>query len=138
MLIWSGMSLGGIYGSQIIEGKFNPAMSLFGIPFLIGSVIFWSLALMAIWGKVEITISQHGGTVFTGLGKIGLKKHFTWKEISKITEKSTLINYPGKRGNSTQLTGSKSISFGSGLNESRKFYMIRSLQFIANKMKKSI
>ena len=29
MLVWSGFSLGGIYGSQIVAGKFNLMMSLF-------------------------------------------------------------------------------------------------------------
>jgi hypothetical protein len=37
-LVWAGGSLGGIYGTQIAQGKFNWMMSLFGIPFLIGSV----------------------------------------------------------------------------------------------------
>src|SRR5687767_8011351 len=35
MCLWSGGSLGGIYGSQIVKGDFNLAMSLFGLPFLL-------------------------------------------------------------------------------------------------------
>jgi hypothetical protein len=136
-LIWSGGSLGGIYGSQIVSGEFNILFSLFGIPFLLGSIMIWTIASMAIWGKVEITITENGGTVFTGLGKLGLRKHFTWQEISKITEKPTVMNYPGKRGNAIQLSGSKSISFGTGLSESRKYYVMSALQVIAKRMKKS-
>lgn len=136
-LIWSGGSLGGIYGSQIISGEFNIIFTILGIPFLLGSILLWTVTLMAIWGKVEISISENGGEVFTGLGSLGLKKHFTWKEISRITERPTIMNYPGKNGNAIQLVGKNSISFGTGLNESRKHYIMRALQEIANKMKKS-
>jgi len=33
-------SLGGIYGSQIMKGKFVLGQSLFGIPFLLGTLVF--------------------------------------------------------------------------------------------------
>lgn len=35
MFVWSGFSLGGIYGTQIMEGNFNLFTSLFGIPFCV-------------------------------------------------------------------------------------------------------
>jgi len=117
--------LGGIYGSQIISGEFSIIPTLFGIPFLLGSILLWAITLMAIWGKVEITITENGGRVFTGLGKMGIKKNFRWAEISRITEMPTLMNYPGKKGNSIRLVGKDSLSFGSGLNLSRKFYVMR-------------
>ena len=40
MLIWSGGSLGGIYGTQIANQEFSLLQSLFGIPFIIGTFIF--------------------------------------------------------------------------------------------------
>jgi len=136
-LVWSGGSLGGIYVTQIISGEFNPFISLFGIPFLLGSILLWTISLMAIWGKVEITITDDGGTVFTGLGKIGRKKHFAWEDISRIMEKHTPFNYPGKKGDPIHLIGATNISFGSGLSKSRKYYVMRTLQVIANRMRKS-
>ena len=130
MIVWSGGSLGGIYGTQIISGEFNPFMSLFGIPFLIGSVVFWSLALMAIWGKVELTFNHQGGTIFTGLGKIGITKHFQWNEISKIDEGSSNHRYPGGHGAQIVLKKKKRYSFGSGLNEERRYYLLQALKKI--------
>ena len=127
MLIWSGGSLGGIYGSQIMEGKFNLMMSLFGIPFILGSIIFWSLALMAIWGKVEVRLDQNGGRVFTGIGILGWRKSFTWNQISKVREKQSNLRYPGSKGASIVLEGSRRISFGTGLNENRRYYLYRAL-----------
>ncbi|MBI2477147.1 MAG: hypothetical protein HYV60_00350, partial [Planctomycetia bacterium] len=40
MCVWSGFSLGGIYGTQIAKGEFNLGMSLFGIPFVLGTLLF--------------------------------------------------------------------------------------------------
>jgi len=134
MVIWSGGSLGGIYGTQLAQGKFDPLMSLFGIPFLIGSIIFWSLALMSIWGKVELTLDKQGGRVFTGLGSIGLRKRFTWDEVSTVKEKQSNINYPGNQGGSIVLEGKRRISFGMGVKESRRYYIYRALKSILYKM----
>lgn len=128
MLIWSGGSLGGIYGSQIISGEFNLFMSLFGIPFVLGSILFWSLTLMAIWGKVEMTLDNNGGKIFTGLGTIGITKKFEWKDISKIKESRTNFNYRVSRGSKIILEDKKRISFGSGLKENRRYYLFKSLQ----------
>ena len=41
MLIWSGGSLGGIYGTQIANQEFSLLQSLFGIPFIIGTINLW-------------------------------------------------------------------------------------------------
>ena len=38
-LVWAGGSLGGIYGMQIKQGKFDLMMSLFGLPFFGGVVL---------------------------------------------------------------------------------------------------
>src|SRR5690349_15450453 len=48
-LLWSGGSLGGIYGTQIARGRFNLTQSLFGIPFLLGSLILVPATLMTVF-----------------------------------------------------------------------------------------
>ena len=135
MVVWSGISLGGIYGTQLINGEFDPIMSLFGVPFLIGSVIFWSLALMAIWGKVELTLDRQGGKIFTGLGIIGLTKKFTWDEVSTVKEKQSILNFPGSQGGAIMLEGKRRITFGMGVKESRRYYLFRALKSIVSKVK---
>ena len=134
MMVWSGGSIGGIYGTQLAKGEFDLMMSLFGIPFLLGSVFFWSLALMAIWGKVELTLDNHGGRIFTGLGVIGRSKRFTWAEVTTIQEKGANFNYPGSKGAVISLEGKRRISFGSGLNSSRRYYLYRALQSVMANM----
>jgi hypothetical protein len=137
MLIWSGGSIGGIYGTQLISGKFDLFQSLFGIPFLIGSIFFWSITLMAIWGKVELTLDSKGGKIFTGVGNIGLVNSFLWSDITKIKEKQANIRYPGSQGNTIVLEGKKRISFGTGVKEERLYYLLRAIksQVIKNRWK---
>jgi hypothetical protein len=130
MLVWSGGSIGGIYGNQIISGVFDPFMSLFGIPFIIGSVIFWTLTLMAIWGKIEIVLTNDGGEIFTGIGNIGIKKRFMWKEVSSITEEKSNLSYSGSKGGLILIEGKNRIEFGRGLNSERSYYILKSLQKI--------
>ena len=69
MCVWSGVSLGGIYGTQIVSGQFNPVLSLFGIPFLIGTLVIGWLALMSIGGKVLVAAEDDNGFVFVGVGR---------------------------------------------------------------------
>jgi hypothetical protein len=136
MIVWSGASLGGIYGSQILTGKFSLFNSLFGIPFILGSIIFWSLALMAIWGKVELIFNKQGGKVFTGVGKIGITKKFTWEDVSRINETAVTFRYPGSRGSLILFEGKKRLSFGSGLNEERRYYILQSLRKFYSQIKR--
>ncbi|MBJ2175876.1 hypothetical protein JBL43_16600 [Aureibaculum sp. A20] len=128
MLVWSGGSLSGIYGTQIIKGEFNLFLSLFGIPFIIGSIVFWGVTLMSIWGKVEVTLNNKGGKVFTGIGTIGLVKNFLWKDITALKEKKANLRYPGSQGGSLVFEGQKRISFGIGLKQERLYYLLRAIK----------
>ncbi len=131
-LVWSGGSMTGIYGTQIWSGDFNPAMSLFGIPFLIGSVFLISSALMTLFGKVEITLDTEGGKIFTGVGVVGWSKHFLWADVSNIREE---VSYSSKGGatKSILLEGKTRLDFGSMLSEERLYYVLKSLQQIMAK-----
>jgi hypothetical protein len=135
MVVWSGGSIGTIYGGQLMRGEFDAFSSLFGIPFLLGSVVLWSLALMAIWGKVELTLDQQGGSIFTGLGQIGLTKKFSWEEVSTVKEEQTLMRYPGSQGHAIVLEGKRKISFGQGIREGRRYYLFRAMKTLMTKMK---
>lgn len=133
MLVWSGGSLGGIYITQLISGKFDVMMSLFGIPFLLGSIFFWGITLMAIFGKVELTLDKYGGRIFTGIGSIGLIKNFYWKEISGIHERHSNLRYPRSNGSVIALEGTRRITFGTGLTANRRYYLFNALRSIAKK-----
>lgn len=127
MLVWSGGSLGGIYGSQLASGKFHPIMSLFGIPFVLGSVLFWSLALMSIWGKVEVHIGRRS-SVFVGIGSLGWTRQFSWPDVKAIRECEMNLRYPGGHQGAISLEGATRLRFGSGLNASRLYFVVKTLK----------
>jgi hypothetical protein len=70
MCVWSGFSLGGIYGTQIYKGEFNLFQSLFGIPFLLGTLLFGSIAMMALCGKCILEV--RGDELRYRVGFLGL------------------------------------------------------------------
>lgn len=84
MLVWSGFSLGGIYGTQIVKGHFNLGMSLFGIPFLLGTILFGSIAIMTVCGKFCVRVQGNDGEVFVGVGSLGYRKKFRWDQVRDI------------------------------------------------------
>lgn len=49
--------LGGIYGKQIYEGEFDLKLSLFGLPFLLGTIVIGSFALLTLCGRVEARVT---------------------------------------------------------------------------------
>jgi hypothetical protein len=69
--VWSGMSMSGIYGTQIASGVFDPKMSLFGLPFLIGTCVLVGWCAMTIAGKITVTRNSDSLSVFTGVGRFG-------------------------------------------------------------------
>ncbi len=126
MLVWSGASIGGIYGSQIVNGKFDPLLSLFGIPFLLGSIFFWGVAIMSIWGRIEVTIRGDDGELFTGVGPIGRRRKFKCSDISFVGEQ---LQHTQKNSYyEVVLSGATRIKFGSMLNEERRHFITEVLR----------
>ncbi len=121
-LVWAGFSLSGIYGSQIVSGEFDPGASLFGIPFLIGSVFLIELTLMSLFGKSLVSVENSRGLVFMGIGSIGWYRRFNWDNVSEIIENH------GEQYRSIALEGAKRITFGWGLSEEQTYYMANILR----------
>ena len=136
MAVWSGMSIGGIYGSQIVNKEFDLFLSLFGVPFLAGTVIMLSMTLLAIAGKVEVVIG-HESYVFKGVGKIGIKKRFDWNSVIRIYESDHNIGndvsvdsrYSSSRYSSIFIEGKERIKIGGGLKENRKYLLLTALKY---------
>ena len=128
MCVWSGGSLGGIYGSQIIQGKFNLVMSLFGLPFVAGTVLFGSIMLMTIVGKVTVRVEDGDGVIFTGVGSFGWNRRFRWEEINRIEEIMTSFQSPGNSGRMLALEGKTRLTFGSMLNQGRRYFFLQVLR----------
>jgi hypothetical protein len=128
--VWSGGSLGGIYGMQIVSGKFNLLMSLFGIPFLVGSLMLWGMTIMSIIGRVTFSIAGDQGESFTGAFGFGWRQRFDWSAIKSV--KQDLV-YQSSRGGPRQTivlegTAQPPIRFGAMLNLDRLTFLYRVLR----------
>ena len=82
--VWSGFSMFGIYGTQIIDRKFDLGQSLFGIPFLIGTVLLVGTIIYMLFGRQEWRLDEDGGAVFNGVGRFGKRRRFAWKDLTRI------------------------------------------------------
>ena len=127
MCVWSGFSLGGIYGTQFAKGHFNLGESLFGIPFILGTLLFGSIAVMSVCGKVTVRLDGDEGTIFTGVGPIGWRRRFNWRNITSIRRTEKV----GNRGSvSEQITfeGEKRLNFAAGIKTERLDFMLAMLR----------
>jgi hypothetical protein len=127
MCVWSGGSLGGIYGTQIAKGHFDLTQSLFGIPFLLGTLLFGSIAVMSVCGKVAVKVDGEAGVIFTGVGPVGWRRRFNWRGVTAIhcTEKT------GNRGATSEqitLEGEKRMNFAGGVKTERLDFMLAMLR----------
>lgn len=84
--VWAGGSLAGIYGSQLMRHAFDLRLSLFGIPFLIGSAVLFAACLFMLFGKRVVTLSQGHGRYFAGIGPIGHTRGFEYSRRTKVEE----------------------------------------------------
>lgn len=136
LIIWSGLAFGGIYGSQIVSGKFNIMMSLFGIPFVVAAITFSALAMMSVFGKVEVVFDNVGGKIFTGVGNIGYTIFFTWDDVNRIDITESSLKYNDKNASQISLIGQKVVSFGTVLNKERRSYVYRVLSNYLQSLKR--
>jgi hypothetical protein len=76
--IWGGGSMTGIYGSQFRKGHFSLSQSLFGLPFLFGTIVLCSVTAFFMFGRWEILIRRGEGSVFLGVGPLGWRRKFSF------------------------------------------------------------
>jgi hypothetical protein len=125
--VWSGGSMFGIYGTQLIKGHFSLGSSLFGIPFLIGSVFLVSWCAMSVAGKV--TVSLHGDrlAIFTGVGLIGLTRIANLSDFKTAREDYSAMN-TNRPARVIRLEGARGLAFGSMLSSERRYFLLAALQ----------
>ena len=115
-LVWAGGSMSAIYGSQIAKGSFDPMISLFGIPFLLGSVVLVAITLMSLLGRTEIALHRGEGTVFVGVGSLGRVRHFRYDRDTRVRITPTSAGTGNVPQEQITLSGSDGdLSFGAML-----------------------
>lgn len=129
MCVWSGLSVGGIYGGQLARGHFDLQLSLFGIPFLAGTVLFGGIALMTVLGKCEVRLGGERGEIFTGVGPLGWRRHFAIDGVTRIEIDHSSGPYSGKGvSECLALRGERTIKFGTMWNDTRRAFVLNALR----------
>lgn len=115
-VVWAGGSLGGIYGTQIAKGKFELMQSLFGLPFLAGSLLLVALTAMAVAGRCVIELSHGRLSVRTGAFGIYRRRSVAWADVQscRLTETSRRgrNSYTTSYQVEVEVSGAKPLTFG--------------------------
>lgn len=126
-LVWSGGSLGGIYGSQIARGQFDPLMSLFGLPFLIGSLILGAVNVMGLFGRWTLEVHRGEGKVWVGALGLGRTRTFTWRGLSEVVLRPATLQNKNGSGMELELRSAKDFRLGATLSNDRLEWIGRAL-----------
>lgn len=121
-----------------LEGPGDTFSIIFMIPFFIAGFVVLGLALMMLLGKEEVIIRGDEGIIFKGIGPIGMRKRFRWKEIDSIREEAyfTRNKSSTSTGYRLVLEGAKQVKFGSMWTEERRFYVLNAIRLALKGMKK--
>lgn len=122
--LWSGLSMFGIYGGQIRKGEFDLSQSLFGLPFLFGTIVLLGVIAFLLFGKWKITLEKGAGRVFVGVGPVGWSRAFSYNRDSLVTLRTTdvRVNEIPQKGILVR-SGNQDFVFGAMLKEEAKVFI---------------
>lgn len=73
---WSGISMTGIYIVPLATGRFEWQLGLFGLPFLIGTLVLLGVILNVLLGRMTVTLTK---------GKVAVGAHLLgWRRIREL------------------------------------------------------
>ena len=122
--LWSGLSLGGIYGKQIAGGKFDWAASLAGLPFVIGTVVLLGTILFMLFGRWRVRIDRGVVAVSVGVGPFGRHRDIALQPGSLVRLEDSRIRVNRVPQCVIAITtADRTLRFGAGLpREVRMFF----------------
>lgn len=104
-MFWSGLSLWDSYVKQFLNHKFDLLSTIFGLPFLAGTVILVAVALVLVFGKVRVRLGGGRGSVFEGVGAIGRTRRFSYSP-------GTTVHKNSESATDTRTGKSKTLFYG--------------------------
>lgn len=122
--LWSGLSLWGIYGGQWQSGRFDPAMSLAGLPFVIGTIVLLGVILFMLFGSWRVHIERGRARFFTGVGPVGKTREIVFDATTRVQLGDAYVKV---RRLPQQLisvtTGDRRLQYGAGLPHDVRVYL---------------
>lgn len=122
---WSGISMFGIYGTQISEGKFDMTRSLFGLPFLIGTILLLSFILFSLFGRWQISFPGGILEVALRLGPLGWTRRHVYDGTTRVSiyqSPSVQVNQRPQRVILVETQGKK-LKFGTMIPDEAKGFI---------------
>ena len=116
----------------------NANHGVWGVPQAILSILSIVLAYFAaiwIWGKIVIAVEKTQGTIFTGIGVIGLSRRFDWSKVTRIVDERVPTSGAG-RDFEIVLYGPTQIRFGATLPKGCKCEVLALLQKLLKQEKR--
>lgn len=127
MCLWSAGSLGATFWPQIRKGEFSLGMSLFGLPFLIGTIVIGAITIMCVCGKICVRARDGEGEIFVGVGRLGFRRRFKWNEIKSVRQ-LTRIGSKGQRYKQLCLEAEKPITIATNVAGGRMQFFAAALK----------
>lgn len=122
--VWSGISMFGIYGKQLQRGVFNLHDSLFGLPFLIGTVALVSVIFFNLFGSWRIRFALDVCEVSLGVGPFRWSRRQPYDRTSRVSLQMSNVRVNNVPQEVICLeTGDRSLKFGSLLRKDAKTYI---------------
>ena len=123
--LWGGGSVGMIYLRPLLQGKGIPVQeALFGLPFLIGTLVLLGVIAFLIAGRWVIRCEDREGSVFLGVGTWGWTRRFPLEKGGTVT-----LEYRGASVNNRPVPavvvrcGGKEVAFGAFLKDDAKRWL---------------
>jgi hypothetical protein len=126
---WSGFSMTGIYGRQIAKGEFDPASSLFGLPFLIGTIVLVSVIVFMLLGRWRFSYNRGQLEVATEVGPIGWTRRLACDKTARVSIKASAWRQNNVPQNQIHVEClGNSLKFGAMIPEDRKPFIAEAIR----------
>lgn len=133
--LWSGLSLWGIYGSQWTSGKFDPVISLAGLPFVIGTVFLIGLIVFFLFGSWRVHLDRGAARFFTGVGPFGRRREIAFGADTRVEIPDACVKVRRlPQQFITVTTGDRTVDFGAKLPHDVRLYIANVLREAVGKI----
>jgi len=127
--VWSGGSMSAIYGSQIQKGHFELTQSLFGVPFLLGSVVLVSVILFLLCGRWRIRHTPGLLEVAIEIGPLGWTRRLACDRSARVSLQTSTWQRNGAPQQVIQVDcQANTLKFGTGIPDQAKAFIAEVLR----------
>lgn len=103
-------------------------LCIFLIPFVLIGIGTAAAFILAIAGRVEVKINRNQGSVFTGVGPLGWRRHFDVLAVREVTTRMSSFYVNHHRLPQIVIEADRPIRFGSFMSATRRAWMLAAVR----------